>query len=328
MSTQYTLQFDREKIAKFGLDYQTVVMTLRIGIASHTPCTVTIDGEQYNLNIRFAKDRISGKADLENFVVGFNGTSAVLLKDILKDGKVIEEELEACINRSNGNKMISVSAVLPNTDTGTATSKMEAIARSVLKNYEGYSFSASGISSYLSDAFKGLAVALVVSFVLLYAVLAVQFSSFLKPLIIMASIPFSFTGGFFALTVTGTSLNVVSFIGLIMLMGIIVNNAIVMLEKIKQLKAEGMTHFDAVKNACAVRLRPILMTTLTTVLALIPIAIGAGKGSELMSPLGIVVIGGLLIGTLVTLVLVPSVYCAINRLSEKHPDGKSKAKNK
>ena len=109
-----------------------------------------------------------------------------------------------------------------------------------------------------------------------------------------------------------------------MLMGIIVNNAIVMLEKIKQLKAEGMPHLDCVKKACSERLRPILMTTLTTVLALIPLAIGVGRGSELMSPLGIVVIGGLLIGTLVTLVLVPAVYCAVNRLSEKYPDGKIK----
>ena len=331
-SKQYTLEFDREKIAEFGLDYQTVVMTLRIGIASYTACTVTIDGSDYNLNVQFQDGRISNKSELENFVVGFNekeeklDKKAIKLSEILKGGKVKEEDTEACISRNNGNKMISVSAVLPNTDTGTATDKMQEVASSVLKEYEGYSFSSSGISSYLSDAFQGLAVALVISFFLLYGVMAVQFSSFVKPLIIMASIPFSFTGGFIALTITRTSLNVVSFIGLIMLMGIIVNNAIVMLEKIKQLQCEGMTHFDAVKEACAVRLRPILMTTLTTVLALIPLAIGIGKGSELMSPLGIVVIGGLLIGTLVTLVLVPAVYCAVHRLSEKSPDGKIKIK--
>ena len=326
-SKQYTLEFDREKIAEYGFDYQTVVMTLRIGIASHTACTVTIDNNEYNLNVQFADGAISGRDDLENFVVGFGKDNRpVKLKDILKGGKVEEEYTDACISRSNGNKMISVSAVLPNTDTGTASNKMQAVASEVLKEYEGYSFSSSGISSYLTDAFEGLAVALVISFFLLYAVMAIQFSSFVKPLIIMASIPFSFTGGFIALTITRTSLNVVSFIGLIMLMGIIVNNAIVMLEKIKQLKDEGMTHFDAVKNACAVRLRPILMTTLTTVLALIPLAIGIGKGSELMSPLGIVVIGGLLIGTLVTLVLVPAVYCAVHRLSEKYPDGKFKVK--
>ena len=327
-SMQYSLEFDRQKLAEFSLDYQNVVMTLRIGIASYTACTVTIDGEDYALRVGFEDGRISSKADLENFVIGFNGSVAVKLKDVLVGGEAKSELTEACIVRTNGNKMITVSGVLPDTDTGTATDRMQAIAKEVLKDYKDYSFSSSGISSYLTDAFEGLAVALIVSFFLLYTVMAVQFGSFIKPLIIMASIPFSFTGGFVALTITRTSLNVVSFIGLIMLMGIIVNNAIVMLEKIKQLKNEGLPHFDAVREACRERLRPILMTTLTTILALLPLAIGIGQGSELMSPLGIVVIGGLLLGTLVTLVLVPAVYCAVHRLSEKYPDGKVKIKGK
>jgi predicted RND superfamily exporter protein len=113
-----------------------------------------------------------------------------------------------------------------------------------------------------------------------------------------------------------------------MLMGVIVNNAIVMLEKIKQLHEDGMPHYDAVKTACVERLRPILMTTLTTILALVPMAIGVGQGSELMQPLGIVVIGGLLIGTLVTLALVPALYCLVYRLSEKFPEGKKRGKGK
>lgn len=325
-SLQYTLHFDRNRIAELGLDYQTVVLTLRIGIASHTACTVTIDGDDYDLDVRFAEGTINNKDDLENFVVGFDsgeGTQ-IKLKDILKEG-VKEELTEACIRRSDGDKMISVSATLHGVDTGSAGKIMRKTASEVLKEYEGYSFESSGISSYLTDAFSGLAVALVISFFLLYAVMAVQFGSFVTPIIIMASIPFSFTGGFIALVITGTSLNVVSFIGLIMLMGVVVNNAIVMLEKIKQLHDEGMAHFEAVTAACSTRLRPILMTTLTTILALIPMAIGVGQGSELMQPLGIVVIGGLLIGTLVTLVLVPAVYSAVHRLSAKHPEGKRSA---
>ncbi|MDE6586220.1 MAG: efflux RND transporter permease subunit, partial [Clostridia bacterium] len=257
---------------------------------------------------------------LENFVVGADDGKAVKLKDICE---ITKNTTEACIRRSNGKEMISVSAVLPNTDTGSASKLMQSAAASVLSSnpdYAEYSFESSGISSYLDDAFQGLAVALVISFFLLFAVMAVQFGSALKPLIVMASIPFSFTGGFIMLVITGTSLNVVSFIGLIMLMGVVVNNAIVMLEKIKQLKDDGMEHYTAVQEACKVRLRPILMTTLTTILALIPLAIGVGQGSELMQPLGIVVIGGLLIGTLVTLILVPAVYCAVHRLSAKKRD--------
>lgn len=325
---QFILDFDREKLERAGLDYRTVIMTMRIGIASYTACTVTIDGENYGVNVRFADGAVSGKSDLENFVIGFNAAEGrqIKLKEVLKDGGVTEQVSEACIRRSNGKSMVSVSATLPGVDTGAASKKMQKAAEEVLKEYEGYSFEQSGISSYLTDAFTGLAVALVISFFLLYAVMAVQFGSALKPLIIMASIPFSFTGGFIALVITGTSLNVVSFIGLIMLMGVIVNNAIVMLEKIKQLHDGGTPHFNAVCEACRVRLRPILMTTLTTVLALIPMALGIGQGSELMQPLGIVVIGGLLIGTLVTLVLIPAVYCAVHRISAKFPDGKRKVK--
>lgn len=338
-SLQYTLKFDRTKMAEMGLDYQTVVLTLRIGIASYTACSVKIDGKEYNVNVQFNEDAFGGekidgetiisKEDLENFVVGAqtdDGTKAVKLKDILKGGGVIVEETETCIRRTGGKQMVSISAAKPGVDTGAAGSEMQRIAAEVLKNYEGYSFEQSGISSYLNEAFSGLAVALVISFFLLYAVMAVQFGSALKPLIIMASIPFSFTGGFIALVITGTSLNVVSFIGLIMLMGVVVNNAIVMLEKIKQLEKEGQDSYIAVQNACKERLRPILMTTLTTILALIPLAIGLGQGSELMQPLGIVVIGGLLIGTLVTLVLVPAVYCAVRRVSKKYPAGKRAAK--
>lgn len=317
---QTDVNFNRTELANYGLDYQTLVLTLRIGIASYTACTAVIDGEQCSVNVSFDKNSLSDVNSLREFIVGFDSSGrAIKLYQVAEISDPYE--VEACIRRSDGKKMISVSAVLPGVDTGAAGSRMQEIAEGVLKDYSGYSFRESGISSYLNDAFRGLAVALVISFFLLYAVMAIQFGSAVKPLIIMASIPFSFTGGFLALVITGSNLNVVSFIGLIMLMGVVVNNAIVMLEKIKQLHDEGMPHFEAVQEACKVRLRPIFMTTLTTVLALIPLAIGIGQGSELMQPLGIVVIGGLLIGTLVTLVLVPAVYCAVHRLSSKRPNG-------
>ena len=176
----------------------------------------------------------------------------------------------------------------------------------------------SGVQAYLNDAFKGLAVALVISIFLLYAVMACQFESLSKPLIIMASIPLTFTGAFLALTITNVTLNIVSFIGVIMLMGVIVNNAIIMLDEIKRLKDEdGLSHYDAVVKGCTNRLRPILMTTLTTVLALIPLSLGLGRGGELMQPMGIVVIGGLLIGTIVTLVLIPSIYCGVKKIKKE-----------
>ena len=165
-------------------------------------------------------------------------------------------------------------------------------------------------------------------YLLLFAVMAAQFRSVTKPLIIMCAIPFSFTGAFVSLAITGMTLNVVSLVGIIMLMGVIVNNAIVMLEKIKQLhEEEGMTHYDAVVEGCKTRLRPILMTTLTTVLALIPLALGLGSGGELMQPLGITVMGGLIVGTIVTLVLIPCIYCGVKGISADRPDGRQTRKN-
>jgi HAE1 family hydrophobic/amphiphilic exporter-1 len=340
-STQYRLEFDRLAIANYGLDYSTLVTTLRVGIASYTAATAEIDGQSYSLNVQFdgsvfGEDDLPAKDKLADFIVGYDGTTAIHLKDILVKSEesdeygIIVEKTDACIRRSNGLSTVTITAQNTKLDDGSASDKLHAIAQAVLSEggYSDYSFKSSGVSAYLDDAFEGLAVALVISFFLLYAVMAIQFSSFLKPIIIMTSIPFCFTGGFLALVITGTSLNVVSFIGLIMLMGVIVNNAIVMLEKIKQLHDEGMPHYTAVQEACYERLRPILMTTLTTILALIPLAIGVGKGSELMQPLGIVVIGGLLIGTLVTLALVPAVYCIFNRLSAQHPNGKKVEKTK
>ncbi|MCD8306950.1 MAG: efflux RND transporter permease subunit [Clostridia bacterium] len=353
-SYEYNLTFDRYEMERRGLDYSTLILTLRIGIASYTACTVTLGTDTYDIDVQFDNDAIVDKQSLLDFVVGYEavtddsgnttGVNPIHLKDILvkatdDDGNVIMDEDDptqpayivktetaACIRRTNGQQMISVSASKNSTDTGTASTEMQNIAKEVLKSYDGYSFEVSGIGSYLSDAFSGLILALVISLFLLYAVMAIQFSSGIKPLIIMASIPFSFTGGFIFLVITGSTLNVVSFIGLIMLMGVVVNNAIVMLEKIKQLHEAGMQHYYAVQEACKTRLRPILMTTLTTILALIPIAIGIGQGSELMQPLGIVVIGGLLIGTLVTLVLIPTIYSAVHHLSKEYPEGKKAAK--
>ncbi len=335
-SREYNLTFDRYKMESMGLDYSTLILTLRIGIASYTACSVTLGGSSYDVDVQFADGAVTDQDTLLDFIVGYTpvtdesgntvSVKAIKLSEILAEDGFTIVDTPACIRRSNGQEMISVSASKNSTDTGSASTEMQSIAKKIIKDYDGYEFEVSGIASYLTDAFSGLIVALIVSLFLLYAVMAVQFASAIKPLIIMASIPFSFTGGFIFLVITGTSLNVVSFVGLIMLMGVVVNNAIVMLEKIKQLHDGGMQHYYAVQEACKTRLRPILMTTLTTILALIPIAIGVGQGSELMQPLGIVVIGGLLIGTLVTLVLIPTIYSAVHRLSKQYPEGKKAAK--
>ena len=220
------------------------------------------------------------------------------------------------IKKLNGSLTLEISAEIYGVDSGTVEKQIKDIAQEILASpgYEGYGMESSGVTKYLGEAFSGLVVALVIALFLVFAIMAAQFESLKKPFVIMFSIPFAFTGGFLALAITRTTLNVVSFIGVIMLVGVIVNNAIVMIDKIEELKREGTDPYAAVLAGARSRLRPILMTTLTTVLALIPLALGIGKGSELLQPMGIVVIGGLTLGTLVTLVLIPAIYTLIARV--------------
>lgn len=321
-TVEYDLDFDRYALAEKGIDYAQAVLTLRVGLAGQTAATATVDGVDCDLTVIFDDGAISDKADLGSFILGYYDGEAVRLSDV---AVITETVSDSVIKKEDGLYSVTITAEVYDLDSGTAVELMREAAESVLalpdgdsgKTYaeNGYGCVSSGVATYLDDAFGGLYIALGVSLLLLYGVMAAQFGSAIKPLIIMCAIPFSFTGGFLALAITGSTLNVVSLVGLIMLMGVIVNNAIVMLEKIKQLhEEEGYSHYDAVIEGCSSRLRPILMTTLTTVLALIPLALGLGSGGELMQPLGIVVMGGLIVGTLVTLVLIPCIYCGINRI--------------
>lgn len=323
------LDFDMTALADKGITYANVVMTLRAGLAGYTAATVTLDGEDCDVTVKFAEGTITSVDELLDFTVGFYDGEAVKLRDVAEAEIVTADTV---IKKLDGLYTATVTAEVYNLDSGTAGNMMEKAALNVLNSPSdeggatfadmGYGFRSSGVASYLSNAFGGLIIALIVSFFLLFAVMAAQFESITKPLIIMSSIPFSFTGGFIALAITQTTLNVVSFVGVIMLMGVIVNNAIVLLEKIKQLYDEGMAHYDAVVEGCRTRLRPVLMTTLTTVLALLPLALGLGSGGELMQPLGIVVMGGLTIGTLVTLLLTPCIYCLVKGISKAKPNGR------
>ena len=316
-SLQYNFVFDRTECAGRGVDYQMAVMLLRVGLSGYTAASVNIDGVTQNVNVQFADGSVNVE-NILNIVVGFDSDGAIALRDVLTytDGKPYAEEyVDSSITRSDGKYSTSIDMEIYGIDSGTVGKTISKTVNEVLADFDGVEYRDAGVTSYLNDAFNGLVVSLIAAFVLLYSVMACQFESLTKPFIVIMSIPFAFTGGFLALVITGTTLNVVSFVGLIMLMGVIVNGAIVMIDKIGQLTAEGLTSQEAVIEGCKSRLRPILMTTLTTILALVPLALGLGRGGELMQPMGIVVLGGLLLGTLVTLVLIPCFYCIIKRIS-------------
>lgn len=172
---------------------------------------------------------------------------------------------------------------------------------------QGYRFRLDGAQEEMQKAFKSLALALVVAVALVYLILAAQFESVVLPLIVMMSIPFAMSGAFLAMFITNTKLSMVSFLGLIMLAGIVVNNAILLVEFIKQNENE-MEREIALIEAGKLRLRPILMSSGTTVIGMIPLALGLGNGGESLAPLGVSIIGGLTASTLVTLVLIPILY--------------------
>jgi HAE1 family hydrophobic/amphiphilic exporter-1 len=177
----------------------------------------------------------------------------------------------------------------------------------------GISAVVSGQNEEMQDSFRSMQFALALAVFLVYLVMASQFESLVHPFVILFTIPLALVGAVLALFITGTTVNVVAFIGVIMLAGIVVNNAIVLVDLINQLQAQGMEKIAAIIEAGTTRLRPILMTTLTTALGLLPMAIGIGEGSEVRTPMAITVIGGLLVSTLLTLLVIPVVYSLMDR---------------
>ncbi len=177
----------------------------------------------------------------------------------------------------------------------------------------GVSAVVSGQSEEMQDSFRSMQFALALAVFLVYLVMASQFESLIHPLVILFTMPLALVGTVLALFVTGTTINIVAFIGVIMLAGIVVNNAIVLVDLINQLRQQGRQRIDAIIEAGTARLRPILMTSLTTALGLLPMALGFGEGSEVRAPMAITVIGGLLVSTLLTLIVIPVTYSLLDR---------------
>lgn len=211
------------------------------------------------------------------------------------------------ITRQDGEIVARITARVSGIDLGTATAAVLARIRS-LQLPPGFRVSMTGVSELMGEAFGTLSFALALAVVLVFAVLAAQFESLREPLVVMVTLPLAGIGSAAALVLTGTPLGVTAFIGLILLAGIVVNNGIVLVDAIRRLRVQGRPVEEAVVEAARIRERPVWMTTLTTVLGLLPLALGLGRGSEVQAPMAVVVIGGLLSATLLTLVVVPVVY--------------------
>ena len=217
------------------------------------------------------------------------------------------------ISRDSQTRYVNVTAGIDADHNVTLVSNSLKDALAGIELPEGYSISMAGEDEMINDAMQQLYLMLLLAVIFIYLIMVAQFQSFLSPFIIMFTIPLAFTGGLFALFFTGKEVSVVAMIGFVMLAGIIVNNGIVLVDYINQLRREGMSKKEAIVESARTRLRPVLMTALTTILSMSTMALGIGDGSEMMQPMAIVTEGGLVYGTLLTLIVVPCIYDAFNR---------------
>ncbi|MEM1268598.1 MAG: efflux RND transporter permease subunit, partial [Bacteroidota bacterium] len=218
------------------------------------------------------------------------------------------------IRRINQERVALVRANLGFGDLGGAAEELQGIIDEV-RTPPGTVARLGGQNAEMAGSFRSLMFALLLAVFLVYLVMASQFESFIHPLVILFSVPLALIGAVWGLFVTGSTVSVVVFIGLILLAGIVVNNAIVLIDLINSLRAEGMERGEAIREAGRLRLRPILMTTLTTVLGLLPLALGVGEGAEVRAPMAVTVIGGLVVSTALTLVVIPVVYDVLDRFA-------------
>ncbi len=295
---------DQEKMSKFGLNTNTVSRAIRNRIEGMTATLFREDGEEYEVVIRHEEEFRNTFSDIENIQIMNPMGQMVRLKEF---ASIEEFYSPPNIERKNRMRFLTVNSQLHGRSLGKVTSDIQA-AIDEMEIPADITYRFAGEILEQQEAFADLLLLLLLSIFLVYVVMASQFESFSMPFIIMLAVPFSFTGVLLALSISGSELNVISFIGAIILVGIVVKNSIVLVDYTNLLVGRGRSIITAVRMAGKSRLRPVLMTTLTTLLAMIPLAISTAEGSEIWQPMGVAVIGGLSFSTLITLVFVPVVY--------------------
>ena len=269
--------------------------------------------DEYNVRVQFAKEFRNQKEALSQMQIAIPAGQMVRLDDI---AQIVEEASSPTIFRENQSRFISVGCGLSGIDLSTAVGKINNIIDDTPISSD-YQIIIGGTAEDQQEAFFYLMLAFIAAILLVYMIMASQFESFVDPLIIMFTVPLSVIGVFFFLLITGTSISVMALVGLVMMVGIAVNNGIVMVDYINQLKGKGLSLYEAVEVGSKARLRPVLMTALTTILGMVPLAIELGSGSETWSPLARAVIGGLSATTILTLLVIPILYIVFERMEEK-----------
>ena len=316
---EYQIQFDREKLSLNGLNMSTASSAVRNRINGLVMSRYREDGEEYNIRVRFEEKYRESIEDIENILIYNPMGAGVRVRDL---GRVVESSSLPQIDRQDRERIVTVTGTI----YGRALSEVVNDVNTILAELDvpsGVQIEMAGTLEDQQEAFADLALLLLIVSILVYIVLASQFESLTYPFMIILTVPFAFTGGLLLLALTGEPLGIMGYVGLIMLVGMVVKNAIVLIDYINLNRERGMSIITSVVHGGRSRLRPVLMTTLTTILGMIPLAIGTGQGSEMWRALGIAIIGGMTFSTIITLILIPALYSmmagyGVRRKRRKH----------
>lgn len=318
---QVEVTMNREAASQYGLTAAAVGAAVRNELSGATATTVTINNEELDVVVMGDGTAAESLDALRSMPVstamgGYVPLSAVAQVEVIQAPQSIQ--------RVNQSRQVTISGDTISGNTAAMTQRINAL----LDQYplpEGYTAQTAGAYEDMMDSFGDLLLALVVALGLVYFVLAAQFESFLMPVIIMMILPVAFTGALFALPLTGRDLSMISLVALIMLAGTVVNSSIILVDYIRIRREAGESREEAILRACPLRVRPVMMTTLTTILAMVPMALGLGDSNEMMSDMGVTMMSGMIISTVVTLLFTPVYYSVIDNLSHVFRKNKRKS---
>lgn len=321
-SPELQIHIDRDRAAAYGLTPMQVSSAINASMQGSVATQYRIEGEEVDVRVGYPSEQVKDIDYLKNLTIRNAMGMGVKLSQ-LAVFKV--EQGPISISRQDQVRIANINGSLLNRDLKSVMDDIKAGVEKI-DLPAGYEVEYAGQNQQMMDTFGDLALALILAIILVYAVMAVQYESFFSPFVIMFSIPTAIIGIILALFLTGRALSVPAFIGVIMLVGVSVSNAIVFVDYLKQQIEKGMDRDEAIIETGRVRLRPILMTAFSTILAMLPLALGMGEGGEYQAPLATVVIGGLLISTLITLVLVPVVYSIFDDIGRNRRQKKTEDK--
>lgn len=319
-SQEFRITVKKDKAMEYSLTVAQVFQQINARVKeASSATTLSTDTEDLDVYVSDEKDEKLKRSDIEKMKIEYTDSQTQKTKKV-KLSKIADfsmADTPSSINRINQTRYMTVSLMLGDDyNVGLVSNDVHA----VLDKYEmpsGYELEFTGEDETINESIKQVALMFIVGVIFMYLIMVAQFQSLLSPFIILFTIPLAFTGGFMGLWISGSEVSVIALIGFVMLSGIIVNNGIVLVDYINQLREQGMTKYEAIVEAGKTRLRPILMTALTTILGLLPMIISSDSGSDMIRPMSIVTIGGLIYGTLLTLFVVPCIYAILNRKKDR-----------